>query len=111
MMDKYEILMTTDAADDLIELRDYIADVLLAPDTALAYIRTVREKIGTLSVLPERNKCVDEEPWRSRGIRKMMVKNFIVYYRIETSAKQIYILNIIYAKRDQLRMLARMKNG
>lgn len=27
-MDVYEIIMTVDAADDLIELRDYIAEVL-----------------------------------------------------------------------------------
>lgn len=108
-MDVYEIIMTVDAADDLIELRDYIAEVLLAPDTALAYIRMLREKIGTLGVMPERNKCLDDEPWRSRGIRKMMVKNFVIYYRIEESDKRVYVLNIIYAKREPLRMMAQME--
>ena len=108
-MDVYEIIMTVDAADDLIELRDYIAEVLLAPDTALAYIRMLREKIGAPGVMPGRNKYLDDEPWRSRGIRKMIVKNFVIYYRIEESDKRAYILNIIYAKREQLRMLAQME--
>lgn len=92
--------MMSEAVDDLIELRDYIADVLLELDPTLACIRTVREKIRTLAFRPERHKCVEGEPWCSHGIRKMMVKNFDVYYRIDTSLKYVYILNIIYAKRD-----------
>ena len=46
-MDTYEIIMTPDAADDLIRLRDYIADTLLAPDTARAYLRMLRTEIKT----------------------------------------------------------------
>ena len=34
-MDYYEIIVTPDAETDLTELRNYIADVLLVPETAL----------------------------------------------------------------------------
>lgn len=108
-MDFYEIIMTNDATADLIELRDYIAEVLLAPETALSYIHTIRTEISTLSEMPDRIKTVDDEPWHSRGIRKIVAKNFYVYYRIDESSKRVYILNIIYNKRDQLRQLAQMK--
>ena len=108
-MDSYEIIMTPDATADLVELRDYIADVLLVPDTALSYIRAIREEISKLSEMPGRIKPVDDEPWNSRGIRKTMAKNFYVYYRINEDAKQVYILNVIYNKRDQLRQLSQMK--
>ena len=40
-MDSYEIIMTLDAANDLAELRDYIAYSLLAPDAALSYIQAI----------------------------------------------------------------------
>ena len=40
-MTQYRIIVTPDATDDLRELRNYIADVLCATDTALAYIRAV----------------------------------------------------------------------
>ena len=109
-MDSYEIIMTSDAANDLTELRDYIAYSLLAPDTALSYIQAVRKEIESLSVMPARYKTVDDEPWRSRGIRKTIVKNFYIYYRIDEDARRVYILNVIYARRDQLRMLSRMKD-
>ena len=48
-MDLYEIIMTPDAEADLLEVRNYIADVLLVPDTALSYIKAIRKEIATLS--------------------------------------------------------------
>ena len=110
-MDSFEIIVTLDATEDLIELRDYIAYVLLAPDTALSYIRTIRKEIESLSTMPGRNKLVDDEPWHSRGIRKIIAKNFYIYYRIDDDAKRVYILNVIYARRDQLKMLAQLKDN
>ena len=107
-MDSYEIIITPDAEDDLVELRNYIADVLLARDTARNYIHTIRKEIVTLSELPARYKPVDDEPWHSRGIRRILVNNFFVYYRIDEGRKQVFILNVIYARRDQLRMLEQM---
>ena len=73
-MDSYEIIMTDDATADLIELRDYIAEVLLAPETALSYIRAIRAEISTLSEMPARIRTVDDEPWHSRGIRRIIAK-------------------------------------
>ena len=58
--------------------------------------------------MPEKYKSVDDEPWHSRGIRKFLVKNFFVYYRIDDEHKKVYILNVIYVRRDQLRALEQM---
>ena len=107
-MDSYKIIITPDAEEDLVELRNYIADVLLARDTARNYIRTIRKEIGSLSELPARYNPVDDEPWHSRGIRRIIVNNFFVYYRIDEGHKRVYILNVIYARRDQLRVLEQM---
>ncbi len=107
-MDSYKIIITPDAEEDLVELRNYIADVLLARDTARNYIRTIRKEIGSLSEMPARYKPVDDEPWHSRGIRRIMANNFFVYYRIDEDRKQVFVLNVIYARRDQLRMLEQM---
>ena len=108
-MDSYQITVTPDAEADLSELRDYIANVLRSPETARSYLHHLRKEIGSLSEMPARIKAVDEEPWHSRGIRKLIVKNFLVYFRIVEKEKTVYILNVIYARRDQLRILEQMK--
>jgi len=102
-MKSFKIIMTDDATENLIELKNYIASVLLVPDVALSYVRAIRKEIEKLETLPKKLKLVDDEPWRSMGLRKFMVKNFYVYYRVDDESQYVYILNIIYAKRDQLR--------
>ena len=104
-MDLYELIITPDASADMMELRNYIAEVLLAPGTALAYIETIEKEIKTLSTMPARYKLIDKEPEHSNGIRRLMVKNFFVYYHIDVENRRVYILNVIYARRDQLKAL------
>ena len=53
-MTSFEIIITPDAEADLIELRNYIADALLAPETALSYIQSIRKEIAALSEMPGR---------------------------------------------------------
>lgn len=104
-MDSYNIIITPDAEADLIEIRNYIADSLLAPDTALNCIRAIRSKISKLEYMASSIAPVSHEPWHTRGVRRVSVKNFYIYYRPDDSSGNVYILNIIYAKRDQLKML------
>lgn len=108
-MDSYEIIITPDAEADLYEIRDYITYTLLVPETALEYVRAIRSEISKLSYLAGSIAPVEQEPWHSRGVRRITAKNFLVYYRIDESAKRVYILNVIYAKRDQIKALERMK--
>ena len=95
-MNEYSILITSDAKADLQDLRDYIAYSLPAPDTARQFLHNIKESIMSLSHMPSRYPLVSEEPWHSRGIRKLNYKNFYIYYRIDNSNSQIYILNVIF---------------
>ena len=108
-MGLYEIVITPDAADDLNELHRYIAEALLAPDTARAYLDMLYMEMKNFSTLPKRSRCIDGEPWHSRGIRKIIVKNFAIYYHVDDFSMCVYILSIIYARRDQLRVLGQKK--
>ena len=104
-MDEYAIIVTPDAEADLIELKSYITNVLLSRETAKNYIQALRKEIESLSYMPARYKTLEDEPWRTKEIRRTLVKNFYVYYRIEEDEKRVFILNVIYTKRNQLRIL------
>ena len=112
-MNSYKIIVTPDAEADLCEIRDYIADTLLVPDVALHYIRAIRREIEKLSYMADSIAPEEREPWHSRGVRKITAKNFYVYYRPDNTTGEVFILNIIYSKRDQLKALKSMdlKNG
>lgn len=108
-MDSFEIIMTPDATSNLIELRNYIADVLLSSETALNYIHAIHQEISKLEYMAASIAPIPDEPWHSRGLRKIVAKNFYIYYRIDNTSKHVYIMNIIYNKRNQLKQLGKMK--
>ncbi len=100
-MKVYKVKISPQAREHLNQIRDYIAFELLLPSTAKKILELIHDKIGSLSTFPERNPLIREEPWGKKGIRKIIVKNFYVYYMISESEKTVKVIAIIYGKRDQ----------
>lgn len=107
-MNTYEIVVTPDAEADLYAIKDYIAETLQVPEVALNYIRALRKEMEKLSYMAESIAPVEREPWHTRGVRKIAFKNFYIYYRPDNASGKVYILNLIYTKRDQLKVLENM---
>ncbi len=109
-MKRYKIKITPYAREQMKEIRDYIANQLLNPDAARNTIIAIRKEVNSLSTMPERLRTVDEEPWRSLGIRKISVKNYYVYYWIEEEAQIVHVTAVAYAMRDQTKVLKQVRN-
>ena len=107
-MNRYEIILTPDAEADLREIKDYIAETLQVPEVALNYIRSLRKEMEKLSYMADSMPPVEHEPWHTRGVRKITFKNFYIYYRPDAASGKVYVLNLIYARRDQLKALKNM---
>ena len=107
-MTEYEVIITPEAEDDLDRLGSYIASELRAPDTAVRYIHDIREEISTLCLMPKRFRIVDDEPWRSRGLRRMNARNFAVFFIVIEQGGTVFVQNVIYQKRDLPKVLARL---
>ena len=80
MEKQYNVKITKYAFWQMMKIRDYIADELLAPQAAYDLFSEMKKTVASLENMPERNPLVDSEKWRKQGIRKTMVKNFIIYY-------------------------------
>lgn len=108
-MKTYQIKITKQARRHLIAIRNYIANELLAPETAHDMIALLREKINSLSEMPDRIKLTEEEPWRSNGIHRMRVKNYYIYFWINEENCIVQITSVIYVMRDQSAQLEKME--
>lgn len=100
-MRKYSIRITKQAREHLNGIKNYIEKNLLAPEAAYRKVHALRLKIKSLSSMPARVKLVEEEPWRSEGLRKMVVENYYVYFWIDEEKGIIQVTAVVYAKRDQ----------
>lgn len=59
--------------------------------------------------MPERIKLTEEEPWHSKGIHRMRVKNYYVYFWIDEDNSKVQIIAVIYVARNQAAQLELMK--
>ena len=107
-MNTYRVIMTPLALAHIQSITDYIADSLQAPDTALRWLDKTEQTIASLESMPFRFRTVDEEPWYSKGIRRMPEGNYFVYYVVDEAAFTVRVLAVIYARSDQLAKLGEL---
>ncbi|MBQ0102097.1 MAG: type II toxin-antitoxin system RelE/ParE family toxin [Firmicutes bacterium] len=104
----YKVKLTPHAIGQLKETIGYISKQLLVPDVALAWSNRLQKEISGLDTLPLRYPLVENEPWKSYGIRKMPVENFIVYYLPEEETETVWVTAVVYGRRDQQNALKDM---
>ncbi len=104
-MSTYSIQITEPAEQDLYEIGSYISKELLEPETAKKVISKIAKGIYSLEDMPLRNPLVADESLAYKGIRKIMVDNYIVFYIVNEESKRVTIIRILYGKRDWLNLL------
>lgn len=109
MNSHYKVQITKYALAQMEEIKDYIANELFAPQAAYNLFAEMKEKISSLSTMPGRNPLVDVKKWKNQGIRKALVKNFILYYWTDEEQRTVHITAVVYEKRNQLKELGKMK--
>ena len=97
-------IIAQDTGESARTVQRYIRLTELIPEL----LDTMQCEFRSLSYLPGRFPLVEEEPFRSIGVHKMKVKNYLVYYIIQREAAIVWITSIIYAKRNQIAQLLKM---
>jgi len=108
MIEQYDVIVTQFAEQSLNEIADYIRIKLHAPVAASNIIKIIGNAIYSLNEFPERVTLTEEEPWKSRGIHKMSVKNYLVYFLILEEQHTVYITDVAYGFRNQKEVLENM---
>lgn len=96
----WTIKYTAQALEDLKGIYEYIAFVLLSPDTAKHFIEKLKKAVRSLEFMPEKYKIYDQEPWKSKELRYFPVNNYLVFYCINKEQHFVNIVRIFYGERD-----------
>ena len=96
MTEKYEVLLSIKAKEDLKNIVFYIRNNLKEPSIAKKYAKVIKEEIISLSYFPQRNTIIDEEAIKNLKMRKIVVKNYIIFYRINEENNIVSIERILY---------------
>ncbi|MBQ7360751.1 MAG: type II toxin-antitoxin system RelE/ParE family toxin [Lachnospiraceae bacterium] len=99
-MNKYRIVLTHRAKDDIIDIGDYISFTLLEPYTSQIFIKGLKNSISHLKYFPFKFPLVQDEILQAQGIRCMPYKNYYIFYKIFSVPQIVIVLRIGYNKRN-----------
>lgn len=102
---KYRIDLSEPAEKDLIDIVKYIASQLSVPMSAYHMMEMFEEAIASLSDSPQRCPLIADERLSQLGYRKLIIKNYIVFFSVDEKNMVVDIERILYSRRDWLRFI------
>jgi addiction module RelE/StbE family toxin len=102
-LNKYSIEYSKEARQDLLDLKRYIKYNLQEPNIAKKLTDKIKTEINKLVDNPTIYSIIDDELIKKFEIRKIIVDNYIVFYRVNHN--KIQIVRIVYGRRNWINLL------
>ncbi|MGH4118080.1 type II toxin-antitoxin system RelE/ParE family toxin [Clostridium sp.] len=99
-INEYKIKFTPVAEEDLDQIYEYIVNKLFAGTAANDLMEKIETGIMRLKQFPFSCSHVLDEALKTRGYRRFIVDNYIVFYLVNESEKQVVIMRILYGARN-----------
>lgn len=96
----YSLKFTPKAGEDLEQVYSYISEKLFNSSAANDLLEKIEQNIMRLKNFPYSCSLVSDELLKSKGYRKLIIENYIVFHLINESEKQIVIMRILYGAQN-----------
>ena len=100
MESKFRYRLSHLAKTDLDDIVSYIAVELANPQAATKFSDSLERTIDEVCTFPESGSPVNNEFLSNKEVRKKFVGNYIIYYVPVPNEKLIYVIRIVYGKRN-----------
>lgn len=100
MESDYSYKFTEKAENDLDEILRYISRDLCNPSAATSFGRKIFERIDAIRNFPLSGTLVENEFLSNKTVRRVAVDNYALYYVLSEKEKTVYVVRIVYAKRN-----------
>lgn len=101
----FEVEITVAAQHDVENIYSYISENLCNKQAAARFISALRENMAMLENMPESYPLVNDEYLKNIGIRFIAIKNYIAFYITSAEKKKVYILRVLYGRRNWTKIL------
>ena len=97
---KYRIKITPKANDDLDDIYDYISKELFNQVAAENLMDKIETSIMRLGDFPLSCSFVEDNVLKQKGYRKLIINNYIAFYVVDGTEKQVVIMRVLYGKQN-----------
>ena len=98
MANKFELKIFPLAMQDLEQIFDYIANELCNFSAAIKQINDFERAFENICAFPESFPCIKNEYVKEKSLRKLIVNNYIAFYRIRNN--QVQVIRVLYGMRN-----------
>ena len=97
---RYNYFFTEKAENDLDGIIKHISVNLANKSAAQNFFVKVFENVETICAYPETGLLINNEYVADKGVRRVLIDNYVMYYKTDADNKHIYIVRILYGKRN-----------
>lgn len=105
MSEKYRIELSIKAKNDIKSIVLYIKNNLNEPSIANKYAKMIKEGIKTLEYSPKKFAIIDGDTIKDLKIRKLNIRNYLAFYRVNEEEKVVNVERILYGSSDWINKL------
>lgn len=102
---KYRIELSIKAKNDIKSIVLYIKNNLNEPSIANKYAKMIKEEIKTLEYSPKKFAIIDGDTIKDLKIRKLNIRNYLAFYRVNEEEKVVNVERILYGSSDWINRL------
>lgn len=96
----YKLKYMPKARRDIVEIGEYVSKVLGNPQAAHRLVSSFIEEGKGILTFPYANPVYISSRPLKYEYRKLLVKNYLMVYRVDETRKLVIVVRIIYAKRN-----------
>ena len=93
------------AKRDIDEIWEYISKELCAPEAARDLLTKIINTIERLKDFPLSGKKLNLRLPLKREYRRIVIENYLLFYTVEESKKEAYVMRILYGPSDYQKLL------
>ena len=94
MENKFSLKIYPIAKSDLEGIFEYISNVLLNPIATINLINEFEKAFDKVCLFPNSCPFINNEYVKDKTLRKLMVKNYIAFYRVKEN--EVQIVRVLY---------------
>ena len=98
--DKYEVILTAKAFDDLDKIYEDVLKVSKDLETAEKYLTTIKEKILSLEDNPQNHPIRKYGRYANKGYRQTDVKKYTIVFKVIEESLEVLVMTICLTSAD-----------
>ncbi len=96
----FKLVVSKEATEDIEDIVLYILSELNNPSATSAFLDDVEKSYQNIIKKPWMYSLCNDYKLRNGGYRKIVIKNYLILYRINEEAEIIFVVRVVYGGRN-----------